>query len=133
MGHFAQLNEDNIVIQVIVLDNNKFNDDEETGIQYLKNMFGDDTVWKQTSYNNNLRLNFASIGCEYLEDKDIFRSPQPFPSWNYDFELNGWIPPVSYPNDNKEYAWNEETKSWAEVEGGAPQPPDNPGESDSPV
>ena len=61
MGHFAQLNEDNIVIQVIVLDNNKFNDDEETGIQYLKNMFGDNTVWKQTSYNNNLRSNLSLI------------------------------------------------------------------------
>ena len=132
MGHFAQLNEDNIVIQVIVLDNNKFNDDEETGIQYLKNMFGDNTVWKQTSYNSNLRLNFASIGCEYLEDEDIFRSPQPFPSWSYDFQLNGWIPPVSYPNDNKEYVWNEEAESWIEIEGGEPQPPDNPGENDSP-
>jgi|2_EtaG_2_1085320.scaffolds.fasta_scaffold54214_2 hypothetical protein len=118
MAHFAQLDEDNIVIQVIVLDNKILLHDgelvEQQGVDYLQCMFGDDTKWKQTSYNNNnIRHIFAGIGYSYIEDIDEFRSPKPYPSWSYNSQL-GWYAPVAYPEDDKPYYWNEDTQTWIE-------------------
>ena len=86
MAHFAKINSDNIVEQVIVVNNNVVQDIlqrdvEQLGIDFCKKLFGDETNWVQTSYNNNIRKQFAKIGDTYDKEKDKFISPQPFPSW----------------------------------------------------
>jgi hypothetical protein len=82
MAHFAQLNENNVVIQVIVVDNLiLINEDgieiEELGIKFCHNLFGSQTNWIQTSYNGTFRFNYAGIGYLYDKDKDAFISPKP--------------------------------------------------------
>jgi hypothetical protein len=80
MAHFAQLDETNTVLQVIVVNNEVINnaeglDGEAIGIAFCQDLFGIDTVWKQTSYNNNFRENFANIGSTYDPDRDGFFPP----------------------------------------------------------
>ena len=118
MAHFAELDKDNKVIRVIVVHNNELKDakgkeSEAKGIEFCKSLFGQDTTWIQTSYNNNLRKRYAGIGYKYYENLDAFVSPKPFPSWILNFNLQ-WEAPVSCPNDNKSYVWNEPTLSWIE-------------------
>lgn len=129
MAHFANLDEDNLVTQVIVVDNNDIldeqgNESEEVGIQFCKNLFGT-SKWKQTSYNtranehpkgNPFRKNYAGIGYTYDEIKDAFIPPQPFPSWELCEETYLWQSPVPHPNDGKNYIWNEELINWELVE-----------------
>ena len=120
MAHFAELNENNIVQQVIVVHNNELLDEnnqesEQKGIEFCKSLFGLETIWKQTSYNGNFRKHYAGFGFTYNEQLDAFVSPQPFPSWNLDEETCLWVPPIPSPNDGKFYNWNEETMSWEEV------------------
>lgn len=116
MAHFAQLDENNKVIQVIVVHNNECIIDgieyEELGINFCKSLFGLETIWKQTSYNGNIRKNFAGIGYLYDDLRDAFVSPKPFDSWILDDETCLWNAPIPYPNDGNEYIWNEETVSW---------------------
>ena len=108
MAHFAEINEDNIVLRVVVVSN----DLEETGEQWCSdNLTG---TWKQTSYNNNIRKQFAGIGYTYDADKDIFIQPQPFPSWLLN-EDSDWIAPVDYPSDGKTHIWDEDLLTWIEV------------------
>ena len=121
MGHFAKIDENNIVTAVIVvnnetLENLQFPDSEPVGISFLHQLFNDTDNWKQTSYNNNFRKKFASIGMIYRADIDAFIFPQPYPSWTLD-ENADWKSPVPYPNDGKQYSWNEETQSWVEITG----------------
>ena len=119
MAHFAELDTNNTVIRVIVINNNvckdQFNNENETiGALFCHNLFGG--IWKQTSYNNNIRKQFASIGFVYDPINDVFIAPQPYPSWilndNYD-----WVAPVEYPEkgNNNAYKWDEEKLSWIEV------------------
>lgn len=80
MAHFAELNNDNQVIRVIVISNDdiknlEFSDSEPVGVQFCQSLYGDDTVWKQTSYNSNFRGTYAGIGMIYDEVEDIFKSP----------------------------------------------------------
>jgi hypothetical protein len=116
MAHFAQLNENNIVTQVIVIHNNECTVDgiesEEAGIQFCKSLYGTDTNWKQTSYNANIRKNYAGIGFKYDYVLDAFVPPQPFPSWILDEATCNWIAPVSYPQDGLKYIWDENNLSW---------------------
>lgn len=113
MAHFAELDNNNKVIRVIVvrnedcLDSND-NECEQIGIDYCKSLFGDNTRWIQTSYNSNIRNKYAGIGDSYLEDLDVFISPQPFNSWNFDTDKLSWEPPIPHPNDENIYTWNEE-------------------------
>lgn len=77
MAHFAELDLNNIVKRVIVVDNDKLFDEnnlevEEIGINYCKSIFGNDTLWKQTSYNGNFRSIYAYPGCSYDEKNDVF-------------------------------------------------------------
>lgn len=121
MGHFAKLDENNIVTAVIVVNNEtlgnlNFPDSEPVGISFLHQLFDNIDVWKQTSYNNNFRKKFAGIGMIYRSDIDAFIYPQPYPSWSLD-ENADWQPPVPYPSDEKQYQWNEETLSWVEFTG----------------
>lgn len=105
MAHFARIDENNIVQEVLVVDNSQ----EHRGHDFLANDLGLGGRWIQTSYNNNFRKQYAGIGFWYNEEKDIFVQPQPFPSWNLD-ENWDWQPPTPRP-DSFHY-WDEETLSW---------------------
>ena len=116
MAHFAQLNEQNIVTQVIVVANEELLEDgiesEEKGVAFCQSLFGG--TWKQTSYNGNIRKNYAGIGDTYDSDRDAFIAPHPYPSWTLVEETCRWVSPVSYPTDGKYYNWNESTLTWVE-------------------
>lgn len=118
MAHFAQLDENNIVMNVIVVSNNELLDEngveqESKGIAFCQSLLGGN--WVQTSYNGNIRKNYAGIGYTYDATRDAFIPPQPFPSWTLVEETALWKPPVDYPTDGKMYTWNEETTSWVEI------------------
>ena len=120
MAHFAQLDENNIVTQVIVVSNEDIkdsigNENEEVGIAFCKNLLGRDTIWKQTSYNNSIRKNYAGIGFTYDATRDAFIAPKPFNSWILNESTCIWESPVLYPNDGNMYAWDEETTSWVSI------------------
>jgi len=112
MAHWAELDSDNIVLRVHVGDNDDPNGDE--GYQWLLDNLGG--TWVQTSYNGNIRKNFAGIGYKYDEELDAFVPPKPFRSWTLNEETALWEPPVAYPTDGEAYVWNEETTSWDVVE-----------------
>jgi len=121
MAHFAQLDGNNIVTQVLVVDNSEILDDsnveqESLGVTFLQNLLGSDTTWKQTSYNGNIRKNYAGIGYTYDADRDAFIPPQPFASWSLNETTCLWDAPVAYPTDGNYYTWNEATLSWDLIE-----------------
>jgi hypothetical protein len=114
MAHFAQL-ENNVVTQVIVVSDKDTADEqgvekEDIGIAFCSNLLGG--TWKQTSYNNRIRKNYAGVGYTYDETLNAFVPPQPFASWILDTDKAQWKAPVDMPTDGKRYTWNEETKSW---------------------
>lgn len=118
MAHFAQLNEDNIVTQVIVVANQDTADkdgveNEAIGIAFCNNLLGGN--WKQTSYNGRIRKNYAGIGYKYDATLDAFIPPQPFESWTLNEETAQWEAPTPYPDDGKRYSWDEATTSWVEI------------------
>ncbi len=118
MAHFAELDETNIVKQVIVVHNNELLVDgvelEAKGIEFCQSLF--DGTWVQTSYNGNIRKNYAAIGYIYDSIRDAFYAPQPpLPSWILNEDTCVWEAPVAYPTDGKSYDWNEETLTWVEV------------------
>lgn len=110
MAHFAEIDENNIVLKVLVTDNNDPAGDE--GYSWLVENLGG--RWVQTSYNANFRKNFAGIGFTYDEELDAFIPPKPFESWVLNEETCRWVPPVPMPQDGKIYNWNEETLTWIE-------------------
>jgi len=117
MAHFAQLDENNIVTHVIVVGNddikdNEGNENEEIGIAFCKNLLGLNTIWKQTSYNANIRKNYAGIGYTYDETRDAFIPPKPLDSWILNETTCRWEAPIPYPVDGKRYTWNENELSW---------------------
>ena len=116
MAHFAKLNENNIVLEVHCVHNNELldengNESEVKGIEFLTKWSGGYAMWKQTSYNGNIRKNYAGIGYTYRSDIDAFVPPQPYPSWTLDADAN-WQPPVAMPTDGQMYSWNEANQSW---------------------
>lgn len=118
MAHFAQLNEDNLVTQVIVVANEDTADqdgveNEAIGAAFCNNLLGG--RWVQTSYNANIRKNYAGIGYKYDATLDAFIPPQPFASWTLNEETAQWEAPTPYPDDGKRYTWDEETTSWVEI------------------
>lgn len=117
MAHFAQLDENNIVLQVIVVSDESTStedglENENVGIAFCRKILGENTNWKQTSYNARFRKNYAGIGYTYNEILDGFIAPKPYPSWLLDEETCRWYPPVPYPTDENRYLWNEETLTW---------------------
>ena len=125
MAHFAQLDENNVVTQVIVVSNNELLDAngverEELGIGFCQRLFGGN--WKQTSYNHNFRKRYAGVGYTYNAELDAFVPPKPYASWVLNNEDVNWEAPVAMPSDagmgegKKMYTWDEETVSWKEVE-----------------
>jgi hypothetical protein len=110
MSHFAELDENNIVLRVLVGDNNLPNEGYDW---FVENLGG---TWVQTSYNGTIRKNFAGIGFTYDEDMDAFIAPQPFESWTLNTQTAKWMSPTPYPQDGRTYEWDEENLNWKEVE-----------------
>ena len=117
MAHFAKLDSNNLVTEVIVVHNNELLDNgvesEAKGIAFCQSLFGGN--WKQTSYNGNMRKNFAGIGYTYDSGLDAFISPKPYNSWVLNTITCVWEAPVPMPSDGKVYRWDEPTTSWVEV------------------
>jgi hypothetical protein len=116
MAHFAKI-ENGIVTQVIVVGNaDTANADgvekEYIGAAFCERLFGGD--WKQTSYNGNMRKNYAGIGYTFDESRNAFIPPQPYPSWTLVESTCQWTAPVTYPTDGKMYNWDEPTLTWIE-------------------
>jgi hypothetical protein len=109
MAHFAELDDKNLVIRVLVTDNQASNE----GYDWLLENLGG--TWVQTSYNGNIRKNFAGIGFTYDSDRDAFIPPQPFESWELDEETCRWVAPIPYPTDGIVYTWNEADLDWEAV------------------
>ena len=117
LSHFAKV-ENGIVVQVIVVDNaDTANAEgvemESIGAEFCKRLLGGD--WKQTSYNGNMRKNFAGIGYAYDAARNAFIAPQPFPSWGLNEQSCQWEAPVPMPTDVKMYQWDEATLNWIEA------------------
>jgi hypothetical protein len=122
MAHYAFINEDNVVVEVIV------GRDEDEVVQGISDWEAYYTTKREglravrTSYNTRanqhtgdgtpFRGNYAGIGYSYLEDLDIFVPPKPYESWSLNEETASWNAPVSYPTDGEQYTWDEETTSW---------------------
>jgi len=117
MAHFAQLNEQNMVTQVIVVVNEELLENgiesEAKGIAFCESLLGGN--WKQTSYNGNIRKNYAGIGYAYDSGRDAFIPPKPYPSWTMSEDTCLWSAPTPMPTDNKRYSWDEPTLAWVEV------------------
>ena len=111
MAHFAKLKVGNIVEKVAVVSND-IATTEQAGVEFLQNLYGDRAVWKQTSYNNNIRKNFAGVGYTYDENRDAFIPPKPFNSWTLNETTCLWEAPVAYPTDGQNYTWNETNQTW---------------------
>jgi hypothetical protein len=108
MAHWAEIDENNIVLRVTVGDNNDPNGDE--GYQWLIDNLGG--TWVKTSYNATIRKNFAGIGFTFDEELDAFIPPKAFASWILNEETCNWEAPVEYPDDGEDYVWDEETITW---------------------
>lgn len=123
MAHFAELDQDNIVLQVIVVSNDSINnlpfpESEPVGIAFCQSLLGPSTRWAQTSYNANFRYNYAGIGYTFdptPSPNGAFIPPKPYPSWLLNTNTFQWEPPVPYPSDGGIYEWDEETQSWVLV------------------
>jgi hypothetical protein len=89
------------------------NEVESIGVAFCQRLFGGN--WKQTSYNGNIRKNYAGIGYVYDATIDAFVPPKPFPSWVLNTNTAQWQAPVPMPTDGKMYSWDEATQSWVEL------------------
>tara|TARA_Y100001970_G_scaffold207431_1_gene252702 strand:- start:295 stop:741 length:447 start_codon:yes stop_codon:yes gene_type:complete len=129
MAHFAQLDDKNIVTRVIVVSNDDItdssgNETESIGVAFCQKLLGADTNWKKTSYNSNIRGNFAGVGHTYMTNvatlgvasTDIFINQQPHPSWSIGVGTARWYAPISGPpaltdsemTAGKLYIWDED-------------------------
>jgi len=120
MASFAKIGLNSKVIEVLSVHNNELKDSngveqEVNGVDFLTKLTGW-AIWKQTSYNNNIRKNHAGIGYTYDEDRDAFIAPKPYASWILNETTCLWEAPVAYPDDGENYEWNEETTTWDIVE-----------------
>jgi len=118
MAHFAEIDDNNIVLRVIVVANKDTadangNEVESIGVAFCQRLLGGN--WVQTSYHGNIRKNYAGIGYTYDAAIDAFVPPQPYPSWVLNTNTAQWEAPVPYPTDGKMYSWDEATQSWVEV------------------
>ena len=124
MAHFAELNSSNEVLRVIVVSNDDVDAnggdkhaDAETFVTTIVPHSTGGVAWKQCSYNNNFRKQYAGKGYTYNSSKDIFIADKPYPSWTLDSN-DDWQAPVNKPNDGKFYYWNETDRKWEEITNG---------------
>jgi hypothetical protein len=118
MAHFAQLDSNNVVTQVIVVGNSDTADangveKEHIGAAFCERLFGGN--WKQTSYNGSIRKNYAGLGYTYDAGLDAFVPPKPYASWVLNNDTAQWDAPTPMPTDDKKYSWDEATTSWVEM------------------
>ena len=118
MAHFAKIDENNVVTQVVVVDNKDTADasgveKEYIGAAFCERLLGG--TWKQTSYNGNFRKNYAGIGYTYNADIDAFVPPQPYASWLLNNDTAQWQAPVPMPTEGM-WRWDEDAGEWVEVE-----------------
>ena len=124
MAHFAKLGVGNIVLAAHVVSND-IATTEQAGIDFLNTLHKTHDVWKQTSYNTRggvhllggtpFRKNYAGKGYRYDEARDAFIPQKPYNSWTLNETTCLWEAPSAYPDDGKQYQWNEETTSWDEI------------------
>jgi hypothetical protein len=112
MAHYAFLDENNVVTEVIVGKDETELIDGLLPEEWYGNYRGQ--VCKRTSYNNKIRKQYAGVGFIYDETADVFIAPQPYPSWSLD-ENYDWQAPIAYPADGKLYSWDESNQVWIEV------------------
>jgi hypothetical protein len=117
MAYFAKLGTGNIVEQVISINNSVITDvngveQEQLGVDFINKLYNTRDVWKQTSYNNNIRKNYAGIGYHYDQTRDAFIPKKPYNSWILNETTCLWESPIPYPQDNNRYNWNETTQNW---------------------
>ena len=120
MAHFALI-KDTIVQQVVVVNNSELinsegNEQEALGVAFCHSLFGTDGTWIQTSYNGNIRKNFAGIGHTYDLTRDAFIAPKPYASWVLNESTCQWEAPTPYPDDDNDYEWDESATAWVKVE-----------------
>jgi hypothetical protein len=120
MANFAQVDDKYLVLQVVVIDNSSidnltFPESEPVGRALCQQLYGVDTLWYQTSYNNSFRVRYAGIGYTYDPVLDAFLTPKPYPSWVLNTTTCDWQAPVPYPDDGKAYYWDEAIQSWVPV------------------
>lgn len=125
MAHFARIDDDNVVQQVIVISNDVcgeptlgYPDTCAAGRAFIANTLKLDGTWKQTSYSGSIRKNYAGIGFTYDAARDAFIPPKPFPSWKLNESTCRWEAPVAYPSDGKSYFWNEDDQEWVAASAG---------------
>ena len=112
MAHFAKLGIGNIVEKVEVVSNDIVTT-EQAGVDFLKNLYNNKHLpIIQTSYNGNIRKNYAGVGYTYDQTRDAFIAPKPFNSWILNETTCQWEAPVAYPDDGEKYVWNESTTTW---------------------
>ena len=116
MATFAKIGLNSKVIESLSVHNDVLKDangmeQEALGIDFLTKLTGW-AIWRQTSYNNNMRKNHAGIGYSYDEERDAFIPPKPYPSWLLDENTCLWDSPIPYPDDGNRYEWNESNQSW---------------------
>jgi hypothetical protein len=129
MAYFAKLGTGNIVENVISINNTVIIDtngveQEQLGVDFINNLYGTNDIWKQTSYNNRIRKNYAGIGMTYDQQRDAFIAPKPYNSWILNETTCNWEAPIARPEltqeqiDNKNYyKWNEEILNWELING----------------
>lgn len=124
MAHFAEIDSNNVVLRVIVVDNKDTSTPDGTevesiGVAFCQRLFGGN--WVKTSYNGNIRKNYAGMGYTYNAGLDAFVPPKPFASWVLNDTTAQWEAPTSMPSDAgtgespKRYTWDEATTSWVEA------------------
>ena len=140
MAHFAKLDPNNLVEDVVFVDNSITHktftendeevsrEEEQRGIDYLQDIFGNDTVWKQCSFNTwsnkhklggtPFRGNMPEIGYQWDVLRNAFIPPKPYNSWVLNEDTCTWYPPTEMPIDDKKYRWIEESKTWQIAESG---------------
>jgi hypothetical protein len=107
MSHWAEIDENNIVLRVLVGDNNE----PDEGEAFMNSLGG---TWVKTSYNGNIRKNYAGINYTYDPIRDAFIAPKPYESWLLDEETCQWKAPIEMPTDDKMYVWDETSVNWVE-------------------
>ena len=117
MAHFAEIDQNNTVLRVIVVENKDTSTPDGTevesiGVSFCQRLFGGN--WVKTSYNGNIRKNYAGIGYTYDSGRDAFIPPKPYASWVLNNDTAQWDAPTPMPTDDKKYSWDEATTSWVE-------------------
>jgi hypothetical protein len=119
MAYFAQIDDNGTVLQVIAVSNEDAPDpatanSEPLGQTFIADVLGLPGEWRQTSYNNNFRKQYAGPGFTYDADADVFIAPQPYQSWSLDAN-HDWQPPTPMPEEGGPYDWDEDTLTWVSL------------------